>query len=72
MFFRKKKRLRNDFNESLIGDLERLKQIWHNQKSLLERSVDPSEEVIAQAKLAELKYFYLFREVKRRNVRIKG
>ena len=72
MFFRKKKRLRNDFNESLIGDLEQLKRIWHNQKSLLERSVDPSEEVIAQAKLAELKYFYLFREVKRRNVRIKG
>ncbi|MFE4243821.1 YaaL family protein [Peribacillus butanolivorans] len=70
MFFRKKKRLRNEFNEALIEELEQLKRNWHNQKSLLEISVDPSEEVIAQARLAEVKYFYLFKEVKRRNVRI--
>ncbi|WP_285769527.1 YaaL family protein [Peribacillus sp. SI8-4] len=71
MFFRRKKRLRNEFNESLMKELEQLKWNWHNQKSLLEKSVDPSAEVIAQARLAEVKYFYLFREVKRRNVRIK-
>ncbi|MFJ7932608.1 YaaL family protein [Peribacillus sp. NPDC096448] len=71
MFFRKKKRLRNEFNDSLIEELEHLKWNWHNQKSLLEKSVDPSEEVIAQTRLAEVKYFYLFREVKRRNVRLK-
>lgn len=70
MFFRKKKRLRNDYDEALIGELEKLKRNWHNQKSLLERSVDPSVEVIAQTRLAEVKYFYLFREVKRRNARI--
>lgn len=70
MFFRKKKRLRNEYNEALIGELEQLKRNWHNQKSLLEKSVDPSVEVIAQTRLAEVKYFYLFREVKRRNVRI--
>ncbi|TKH02821.1 DUF2508 family protein [Peribacillus simplex] len=71
MFFRKKKKLRNEFNDSLIEELEQLKTNWHNQKSLLEKSVDPSEEVIAQTRLAEVKYFYLFREVKRRNVRLK-
>ncbi|PJN91507.1 YaaL family protein [Bacillus sp. mrc49] len=71
MFFRKKKKLRNEFNESLMKELEQLKWNWHNQKSLLEKSVDPSTEVIAQARLAEVKYFYLFKEVKRRNVRIK-
>lgn len=54
-----------------MEELEQLKWNWHNQKSLLEKSVDPSEEVIAQARLAEVKYFYLFREVKRRNVRLK-
>jgi hypothetical protein len=70
VFFRKKKRLRNEFNSALMGELELLKQNWHNQKSLLDKSVDPSIEVIAQARLAEVKYFYLFREVKRRNVRI--
>lgn len=70
MFFRKKKRLRNGYDEALIGELEKLKRNWHNQKSLLERSVDPSVEVIAQTRLAEVKYFYLFREVKRRNARI--
>lgn len=70
MFFRKKKRLRSEYDEALIGELEKLKRNWHNQKSLLERSVDPSVEVIAQTRLAEVKYFYLFREVKRRNARI--
>ncbi|MDQ7860036.1 DUF2508 family protein [Peribacillus frigoritolerans] len=32
MFFRKKKKLRNEFNDSLIEELEQLKWNWHNQK----------------------------------------
>ena len=64
MFFRRKYRLRNDHDTELIQELETLKRRWFNQKSLLERSVDPSEEAIISSKIAEVKYFYLFKEAK--------
>lgn len=71
MFFRRKYRLRNDFDAELMHHLENLKRNWFNQKSLLERSVDPSEEAIVSSKMAEVKYFYLFKEAKRRKVMMK-
>ena len=46
MFFNRKHRLRNEHDVKLIQQLETLKRNWFNQKSLLERSVDPSEEAI--------------------------
>ena len=71
MFFSRKHRLRNEHDAKLIQQLETLKRSWFNQKSLLERSVDPSEEAIISTKIAEVKYFYLFKEAKKRKVMIK-
>lgn len=69
MFFHKKGWLRKEFNQKLLEQLSGLKNSWDNQRSLVERSFDPSREAISQAKLAEAKYFYLFKEAKRRNVK---
>ena len=71
MFFRRKYRLRNDHDAELIQQLEILKKTWFNQKSLIERGLDPSEEAIITSKLAEVKYFYLFKEAKKRKIVIK-
>lgn len=71
MFFRRKYRLRNEYDLELIQQMEILKKNWFNQKSLLKRSLDPSEEAIIASKIAEVKYFYLFKEAKRRKVIIK-
>ncbi|MGD6845771.1 YaaL family protein [Bacillus infantis] len=71
MFFRKKGRLRNEFDEQLLGQLNSLKDEWYNQKRLLEKSFDPSAEVLAQTKLAEAKYFYLFKEAKARKISVR-
>ncbi|KAF0821775.1 YaaL family protein [Cytobacillus firmus] len=71
MFFRRKKWLRSEFDEKLLEQLNRLKTDWNNQKSLVEKSFDPSPEAISQAKLAEAKYFFLFREAKKRNVKVR-
>ncbi|KAF0815659.1 MULTISPECIES: YaaL family protein [unclassified Cytobacillus] len=71
MFFRRKKWLRSEFDEKLLEQLNRLKSDWNNQKSLVEKSFDPSPEAISQAKLAEAKYFFLFREAKKRNVKVR-
>lgn len=71
MFFRRKKWLRSEFDEKLLEQLNRLKTDWNNEKSLVEKSFDPSPEAISQAKLAEAKYFFLFREAKKRNVKVR-
>ncbi|AGX02072.1 MULTISPECIES: YaaL family protein [Bacillaceae] len=71
MFFRKKGKLRNEFDEQLLMQLNSLKDEWYNQKRLLEKSFDPSAEVLAQTKLAEAKYFYLFKEAKARKISVR-
>ncbi|MDQ0273890.1 YaaL family protein [Cytobacillus purgationiresistens] len=72
MFFRRKGWLRKEFDEKLLNQLDSLKTEWKNQKSLVERGFDPSAESISEAKLAEAKYFYLFKEAKNRNVSVRS
>jgi hypothetical protein len=71
MFFRRKNSLRKEFDEKLLNCLEEYKEDWQQQKQLLEKSFDPTEEVICQSKLAEAKYFFLFKEAKHRNITLK-
>ncbi|CEG29523.1 YaaL family protein [Bacillus sp. B-jedd] len=71
MFFRRKGRLRNEFDEKFLDILEIVKSDRQQQKTLLDKSFDPSEEVICQAKLAEAKYFFLLKEAKHRKISIK-
>lgn len=68
MFFRRKGKLRKEYNEKLLIQLNKYKDYWQKEKLLLERSLDPSEEVICQSKVAEAKYILLLREAKYRNV----
>jgi hypothetical protein len=68
MFFRRKGWLRKEYNEKLLTKLDEYKVDWQRQKSLLEKSFDPSEEVICQTKIAEVKYIFMLKEAKQRNV----
>jgi hypothetical protein len=68
MFFRRKWRLRNEYDELLLTQLNRYKAHWQQEKLLLGKSFDPSEEVICQTKIAEAKYIFLLSEAKHRNV----
>ncbi|MCM2535603.1 YaaL family protein [Neobacillus pocheonensis] len=71
MFFRRKGRLRKEFDEKLLTQLNDYKTNWQQQKLLLDKSFDPSEEVICQTKIAEVKYFFLLKEAKQRNISVK-
>ncbi|MBI0581356.1 MULTISPECIES: YaaL family protein [Neobacillus] len=71
MFFRRKGWLRKEFDEKLLTQLNKFKENSQQQKILLEKCFDPSEEVICQTKIAEAKYFFLIREAKQRNVSLK-
>ena len=71
MLFHRKGRLKQEFNEKLIVQLEKVKTEWVNKKRLVERSFDPSREFQSEAKLAEAKYFFLFKEAKERRITLK-
>lgn len=68
MFFRRKSWIRAEFDEKLLNQLTRYKEDWQRQKLLLERSFEPSEDVICETKIAEEKYFFMLKEAKSRNV----
>jgi len=70
MFFRRKGWLRKEFNDQLLTQMDQLKLSWNNQQGLLKKSFDPSEDIICQAKIAEAKYFFLFKEAKYRNAKV--
>ncbi|QFT87095.1 hypothetical protein FIU87_00160 [Bacillus sp. THAF10] len=69
MFFRKKDRLKKQFDAKLIETTEACKDRWTKQKNLVSKSVDPSEEVICQLKVAESKYLFLLREIRTRTIK---
>ncbi|MBO0962759.1 YaaL family protein [Neobacillus sp. MM2021_6] len=68
MFFRRKGKLRKEYDEKLLTQLNSYKDHWQQEKLLLEKSFDPSDEVICQTKIAEAKYIFLLREAKHRKV----
>ncbi|MFP7300561.1 YaaL family protein [Neobacillus niacini] len=71
MFFQRKGWLRKEFDEKLLTQLQEYKEHWQEQKQLLEKSFDPSEEAICQTKIAQAKYFFLLKIAKDRNVSIR-
>ncbi|WP_088044615.1 YaaL family protein [Bacillus sp. EAC] len=70
VFFRKKGKLRKDFDEKLVNKLHDYKEIYLNQVELVERSVDPPEDLLIHVKLYQAKYYFLLKEAKARNVLI--
>ncbi len=72
MFWRRKGWLKKQFNQKLIDELEAMRDEWMKQKNLVEKSVEPSEEVLVDLKITEAKYFFLIREAKRRRISLKG
>lgn len=68
MFFRRKGWLRKEYNEKLLVQLEAVKQSRHQQEKLLEKCLDPSDDVLMHLKVIEAKYFLLLKEAKKRQV----
>ncbi|WP_071393093.1 YaaL family protein [Bacillus tuaregi] len=68
MFFRRKGRLRADYDEQLVEQLKRLKKDWDHQSTLTKKSFDPFGEMELQTKIARAKYLILLREAKKRRI----
>jgi hypothetical protein len=70
MLFRRKGWLRTQYDQQLIQNLLNMKSEWNRQKQLIEKSVEPSPQVLYELKVAEAKYFFLLKEAKKRNIKI--
>ncbi|NTU28488.1 YaaL family protein [Bacillus tequilensis] len=70
MGFLRKKTLRSEFDEKLTEQLFKQKEEWNRQKKLVEKSLEPSAEVLYELKVAEAKYFFYLREAKQRDLKI--
>ncbi|WP_226677767.1 YaaL family protein [Rossellomorea aquimaris] len=71
MFFRKKGKLKKEYDQSLLRVLDETKDHWNQQRSIDEMSVDYNLNIHCHSKIAEAKYFFLFREAKHRKIVIK-
>ncbi|NNU85451.1 DUF2508 family protein [Geobacillus sp. BMUD] len=71
MLWRRKGKLKRQFDEKLMAELQKARTEWLEQKQLIEKSVDPSLEVLSALQLAEAKYFFLLREAKHRRITLK-
>ncbi|KRG12822.1 YaaL family protein [Lederbergia galactosidilytica] len=69
MFQRKK--LRKEYNQKLIELMENAKKDWMYFSQLEEMSYEYDEELHRLALLAKSKYFFLFREAKKRKISIR-
>ena len=63
-----KKRIHDTLDKELLHTLEKVKQEWLMRKALLEKSIEPSYELVYELKVAEVKYLFLLREAKSRNL----
>lgn len=70
MLFKRKGWLKKQGDASLLETLQAAKGHWLRQKELIEKSVEPNENVQTQLKLAEARYFFLLKEAKVRGVSV--
>jgi len=59
------RRIRKEREEKLLALLMACKERWLKQKRLVEDSIEPSEEVLYQLRLAEAKYMFLLKEARK-------
>lgn len=69
MFLKKKGKIREQQHRLLLNQLEKLKAKVDEQKQLIDRSIDPSEEVMNRAKITEALYSLLLREARASHAR---
>lgn len=69
MFGSKKQRLRHTYDDLLLSSIEQAKQQWDQAKETEAAVADVDVEITTQTALAREKYYFLYREARRRQVR---
>ena len=65
---RKKRKIRQHVDEQLLLIIYQLQWDWKETESIVEQSIEPSDDFIYKNKLVKAKYLFLLREARRRNL----
>lgn len=69
MEWKKKYRLRREYDESLLLLMKNLREEREMSKRIERSSIEKDGYLFAQSKLAEAKFFYLFKEARHRKIK---
>lgn len=69
MLFKKKQVLRKEYDAALLKLMTETKSKWEYAKRIEHSVIEKDSLLFAQTKLAEAKYFYLFKEAKKRHIK---
>ncbi|MCM3513252.1 YaaL family protein [Carnobacterium inhibens] len=69
MLFKKKQVLRKEYDTALLKLMTETKSKWEYAKRIEHSVIEKDSLLFAQTKLAEAKYFYLFKEAKKRHIK---
>lgn len=68
MLFKRKGTLKKQYDQLLLSQIETMRTKWKNEKHIWDKSLDINNELSQKVRLAELKYFYLLKEARARNL----
>lgn len=68
--FGQKRKLKREFDAQLYNLLLEMKNEWERAREIEKYLNDYDQEVMVRRKIAESKYFHLFKEAKERQLRI--
>lgn len=56
-------------DQHLLDTINQLKRDWQQIQSIVEKSIEPSEESLYKLNISQAKYLFLLREARHRNLR---
>ena len=68
--FGRNRKLKKEYDERLLNLLLEAKSEWEQAREIEKYLNDYDEEVLVRRKIAESKYFHLFKEAKERNLHV--
>ncbi|WP_424253702.1 YaaL family protein [Carnobacterium sp.] len=69
VLFKKKIKLRNQYDKKMFDLMRQTKQEWEHAKKIEQSVFEKDGLLFAQTKLAKIKYFYLFKEARIRKIK---
>jgi hypothetical protein len=66
--FGKKRTIKKDMDRELLVNIKKMKHEWETLNTIIEQSIEPSEDGLKDLAVVKAKYFYLLREARFRGI----
>ncbi|MBN9654308.1 DUF2508 family protein [Halobacillus litoralis] len=66
--FGRKKTIKKEMDRELLIHIKELKREWETLNTIIEQSIEPSDEGLNDLAVVKAKYFYLLREARFRGI----